>query len=93
MIGTTNKLIMGTVTSKGQITIPSIIRKMMHITSKDNIVGFIPMKDGVLMKHLEVTEVKDEFSEDEWEKLEKLAGRKVKTYQSAKSFLKAIKKL
>lgn len=93
MIKATNNLIMTTVTSKGQITIPSKVREMLHITSKGDIVGFMPTKEGILMKHLEATEIKDEFSESEWSKLEKLVSRKGKTYKSAKNFLKAIKKL
>jgi len=93
MVKIADKMIVGTVTSKGQITIPSKIREMLHIASKGDMVGFIPMKEGVMIKHLELAGAKEEFSEEEWDKLEKLANRKGRTYRNAKSFLKAVEKL
>ena len=79
------------ISSKGQVTIPAQIRKILHLTRPGDLLGFIPVKEGVLMKHLEIRE--EDFSEEEWDKLEKLANRKGKSYKDAKTFLSALKKL
>ncbi|MFH1857136.1 MAG: AbrB/MazE/SpoVT family DNA-binding domain-containing protein [Candidatus Omnitrophota bacterium] len=89
----TEKMIRAVVSSKGQITIPLEIREKLHIASRGDMVGFVFVEKGVLMKHLEVREAGKEFSEGEWDKLEKLANRKGKTYKNAKNFLKDIEKL
>ena len=80
-----------TVSSKGQVTIPAQIRKILRINHPGDLIGFTPIKEGVLIKHLELKE--EEFTEDEWDKLEKLADKKGKTYKNAKAFLNALKKL
>ena len=83
--------ILATISSKGQVTIPAPIRKMLRLTHPGDLLGFVPVKEGVLIKHMEIKE--EDFSEEEWDKLEKLASRKGKSYKNAKAFLRALKKL
>lgn len=88
-----NNIIPAHVTSKGQITLPRKIRQSLGIHSGD-MVGFVLKKDqkAAVIKRLVVSEP-EEFNEDEWEKLEKLAGKKGKTFKDPKSFLKSIEKM
>ena len=83
--------IIAPISSKGQVTIPAQIRKILHISQAGDLIGFVPSNEGVLIKHLEVKE--EDFTKDEWVKLEKLANKKGRTYETAKAFLRALKKL
>jgi AbrB family looped-hinge helix DNA binding protein len=83
--------IITTISSKGQVTIPVKIRKLLHITSAGDLVGFVPSKNGVFIKHLEIKE--EDFTQEEWDKLEKLANKRGKTYKDARAFLKELKNL
>ncbi len=87
------KTIIAAVSSKGQITIPLMVRKNLHISGKGDIVGFQLVKEGALLKHLELTEPEEEFTKEEWRKLERLANQKGKVYTNPKEFLKEIRKL
>ncbi|MEW6684884.1 MAG: AbrB/MazE/SpoVT family DNA-binding domain-containing protein [Candidatus Edwardsbacteria bacterium] len=81
------------VSSKGQITIPLKIRETLHIKDRGDIVGFQVTKQGVLLKHLELTVPEEDFTQEEWAKLERLAKRKGKPHTSAKKFLKELERL
>jgi len=83
--------IVTTISSKGQVTIPVKIRKILHITSAGDLVGFVPSKNGVLLRHLEIRE--EDFTREEWDKLEKLAQKRGKVYKDAKAFLRTLKSL
>lgn len=86
-------MVIATISSKGQITIPKEIREKLGIQNKGDVVGFEITNRGVLIRHLEIKESSDNFTSEEWKKLEKLANTKGKTYSNAKAFLKAINNL
>ncbi|MDI6791388.1 MAG: AbrB/MazE/SpoVT family DNA-binding domain-containing protein [bacterium] len=84
---------MAAVSSKGQITIPREIRKRLHIKGKGDLVGFESAAEGVMMKRLVVTPEEEDFTAEEWEKLEKLANQKGKSYTNAGDFLVSLEEL
>lgn len=71
------------VTTKGQITIPNRIRKLLHLKEGAS-VAFGLSKDGVILLPCEVT-AKSPYSSKEWAKIEKLATAKGTTHQTADS--------
>lgn len=78
-------------TTKGQITIPNRVRKLLRLKQGVS-VAFGLSKDGVILMPCEVT-VKSPYTSKEWEKIEKLASEKGKIHHSAhaaKSHLNAL---
>ena len=61
-------------TSKGQVTIPSRIRALLHL-HKGSSIAFGVTKNGVVLMPCEVT-THSPYSRKEWEKIEKLASEK-----------------
>lgn len=64
------------VTTKGQVTIPNRIRKLLHLKEGAS-VAFGLTKDGVMLMPCEVT-AKSPYTPKEWAKIEKLAAEKGK---------------
>lgn len=79
------------ITSKGQITIPNRIRKILHLKEGAS-VAFGLSKQGVVLLPCKVT-VEKPYSHSEWTKIEKLASAKGKIYKSAKAAKKHIEAL
>ncbi len=67
-------------TSKGQVTIPNRIRKLLHL-QKGSSVAFGVTKNGIVLLPCEVT-VRSPYSPQEWKKIEKLASEKGKIFSS-----------
>ncbi len=78
-------------TSKGQVTIPNRIRKILHLEAGASI-AFGISKQGITMLPCRVT-VKSPYSPQEWEKIERLASAKGKVYKSVKKARKHIEAL
>ena len=79
------------ITSKGQVTIPNRIRKLLHLKEGES-VGFSLTKQGIVLMPCEMT-AKFPYTPKEWEKIEKLASQKGKIFfstQSAKDYLKSL---
>jgi len=77
------------ITSKGQVTIPNRIRKLLHL-EEGSAVAFGVTKDGVVMLPCKIT-TQSPYTAKEWAKIEKLASQKGKSFteaESAKSYLK-----
>jgi AbrB family looped-hinge helix DNA binding protein len=75
-------------TTKGQITIPSQIRKLLHLEEGSS-VAFGLSKDGVVLMPCEVT-ARSPYTPKEWDKINKLAAQKRKTLvtpEAAKDYL------
>ena len=70
------------VTSKGQITIPNRVRKLLHLNSGAS-VAFGVTKQGILLVPCKVSAVLP-YTPAEWAKIEKLASAKGKGYKTAK---------
>ena len=72
---------MAIISSRGQLTVPNDIRTLMHIR-KGSVVGFEPTRRGILMKPMKI-EPQDPYTEEEWQKIEKLSKKKGKAYKTA----------
>jgi len=70
------------VTSKGQITIPNRIRKILHVSSGTSL-AFGLSKEGIILLPCKIT-AELPYSAQEWAKIEKLSASKGKVYKSAK---------
>lgn len=70
------------VTSKGQVTIPNRIRKILHV-STGACVAFGVGKEGVILLPCKVT-AESPYTPSEWVKIEKLASVKGKVYKAAR---------
>ena len=79
------------ITSKGQVTIPNRIHKLLHL-KEGSAVGFSLTKNGVVLVPCEVT-AQSPYTPKEWSKIEKLANAKGKVFSStdkAKDFIKSL---
>ncbi len=79
------------VTSKGQVTIPNRIRKILHVQTGASL-AFGLSKEGVVLLPCKVT-AESPYTPEEWAKIEKLASAKGKIYKSAKKAKKHIEAL
>jgi AbrB family looped-hinge helix DNA binding protein len=79
------------ITSKGQITIPTRIRKLLHVQSGLS-VAFGLSREGVVLLPCKVT-AESPYTPAEWAKIEKLASAKGKAYRSVKKAKKHIEAL
>ena len=71
------------VTTKGQITIPNRVRKLLHLKEGAS-VAFAIGKDGVMLVPCEVT-TKSPYTPKQWAKIQKLAAEKGKTHPTAEA--------
>ena len=79
------------ITSKGQITIPNRIRKLLHL-KQGSAIGFSLTKNGIVLVPCELS-AQSPYTPAQWAKIEKLANAKGKVFVStvkAKSFLKSL---
>ena len=79
------------ITSKGQVTIPNRIRKILKLEEGAS-VGFAITKDGVVMLPCKV-EAHSPYTAKQWAKIEKLASAKGKVYDSAAGAVQHIQSL
>ena len=67
-------------TSKGQVTIPNRIRKILHLQEGSS-VAFTVTKHGIILVPCEVT-ARSPYTPKEWKKIEKMASEEGKTFSS-----------
>lgn len=79
------------VTSKGQVTIPNRIRKLLHVSAGTS-VAFGVGREGVVLLPCKVT-AESPYTACEWEKIEKLASKKGKAHRSVKTAKRHIETL
>lgn len=79
------------ITSKGQVTIPNRIRKLLRLEEGSE-VAFGVSKEGVIMLPCKVT-TQSPYSAKEWAKIEKLASEKGKNFSSPGSAKNHLKEL
>ncbi len=79
------------ITSKGQVTIPNRIRKLLHVQAGASL-AFGLTKGGVVLLPCKVT-AESPYTPAEWAKIEKLASIKGKIYKSPKKAKKHIEAL
>lgn len=78
-------------TSKGQVTIPNRIRKILNL-AKGSSVAFGLSKEGVVMLPCKMT-AESPYTTKEWAKIEKLASAKGEVHGNAKSAKEYLKTL
>jgi len=78
-------------TSKGQVTIPNRIRKLLHVQVGSSL-AFGLSREGVVLLPCKVT-AESPYTPGEWAKIEKLASTKGTIYKSAKKAKKHIESL
>lgn len=79
------------VTSKGQVTIPNRIRRILHVSAGTS-VAFGLSREGVVLLPCKIT-AESPYTPREWTKIEKLASVKGKVYKSAEKSKKHIEAL
>ncbi len=79
------------ITSKGQITIPNRIRKILHVSAGTSL-AFGLSKEGIVLLPCKVT-VESPYTPSEWLKIERLASSRGKVYKSLKRAKKHIEAL
>lgn len=79
------------VTSKGQVTIPNRIRKLLHVETGASL-AFGLSKEGIVLLPCKVT-AESPYTSSEWVKIEKLSSAKGKVYKSVKKAKKHIEAL
>ena len=70
-------------TSKGQVTIPNRVRKLLHLHA-GSAVAFTITQHGIVLVPCEVT-AKTPYSPREWKKIEKLAAKEGQNFSSAEA--------
>lgn len=75
------------ITSKGQITIPNEVRKILYLEEGSSVI-FCLGKEGIVLLPCKVVPELP-YTPKEWEKMEKIVAEKGKIYNSAKKAKKA----
>jgi len=79
------------ITSKGQVTIPNRIRKLLHIETGSSL-AFGLSKEGIVLLPCKIT-AELPYTSNEWARIEKLASAKGRVFKSAKRAKKHIEAL
>jgi AbrB family looped-hinge helix DNA binding protein len=79
------------VTSKGQVTIPSIIREILKLEPGSTVM-FKVTDRGVILSPCEIIE-KPVYTANEWRKIEKLVAEKGKVYKTSSAAKKHIRSI
>lgn len=69
-------------TSKGQVTIPNRIRKLLHVQTGSSL-AFGLGREGIIILPCKIT-AESPYTQSEWLKIERLASAKGKIYKTAK---------
>jgi AbrB family looped-hinge helix DNA binding protein len=79
------------VTTKGQVTIPSIIREILKLEPGSTVMFKVTGR-GVILSPCEIIE-KSVYTPKEWRKIEKLVAEKGKIYKTSSAAKKHIRSL
>ncbi len=90
-----SNLLVAPVTIKGQVTLPKAVRTVLCLNQGPDMVAFHIERNGrVRIVGVEVQEKKSSpYTPREWNKIEKLAGQKGKSFHSAQAAKDYLKKL
>jgi len=83
---------MSKITSKGQITLPVEVRKLLKL-NKGEPIAFCVDRTGIFISRCRVNIEKQSFSEAQLHKIEKLASAKGKVFNGAEEAKRYIKSL
>lgn len=82
-----SKIISAHLSSKAQITVPKLVRKVLGINSPEDLLGFVIEDEShtVKLTKLNVVPSEEDFTENEYKKLLQLADKvEGKTFKTAK---------
>ncbi len=82
---------MAKISSKGQVTVPSIIREILGL-HKGSTVLFKITEKGVIFLPCEIKEA-EPYSREEWHKIERLVAERGTAYRTSKEAKKHIRSL
>lgn len=83
---------MSKITSKGQVTLPAAVRRMLKL-DRGECIAFCLNKNGVIISRCKIDVEPVAFSKAEWAKIDKLAGQKGKLFASAEGAKRHLKVL
>jgi len=83
---------MSKITSKGQVTLPAQVRKMLRL-DKGQPVAFCLDRRGVFLSRCRMNIEKSAFSSAQWRKIERLAVEKGKVFSEAEEAKKHVRAL
>ena len=84
------KRLVAALSSKGQVTLPKPVRELLRLESGDYL-RFKPVVGGVLVTKIKLDA--EEFTEEEWRALGRLADQRGRRYKTAKAFLRDLERL
>jgi len=73
---------MSKITSKGQVTLPAAVRRMLKL-DQGQCIAFCLDKNGVILSRCKINVEPPVFTKEEWAKIDKLASEKGKIFASA----------
>lgn len=79
-----------TLSSKGQLTLPKSLRSLLGVGQGSPML-LKSTPEGILLQRAEVRPAGEEFSEEEWVELRRLAKAKGRIYKSGRRFLKSLR--
>ncbi len=71
-----SQIFMSPVGAKAQITLPKAVRRALGVKEKEDMIGFIVEGTRVALTRIEPVASSDPFTDEEWKKIEHLAGKK-----------------
>ncbi|MCU0652091.1 MAG: AbrB/MazE/SpoVT family DNA-binding domain-containing protein [Candidatus Omnitrophica bacterium] len=83
---------MSKITSKGQVTLPAAVRRMLKLDQGQSI-AFCLNKSGIIISRCKINVEPTAFSKDEWAKIDKLASAKGELFASAEGAKRHLKAL
>lgn len=83
---------MSKITSKGQVTLPANVRKLLKL-DKGQSIAFCIDRKGVFLHRCKFRVEPSRFTLAEWQKIEQLAGERGRVFASAEETKKHIKSL
>ena len=83
---------MSKITSKGQVTLPAVVRRMLKL-DRGQCIAFCLDKNGVIISRCKIDIEPSSFSKEEWAKIEKISAQKGLTFASAQGAKRHLKSL
>ncbi len=83
---------MSRITSKGQVTLPANVRRLLKL-DKGQSIAFCVDRKGIFLHRCKVSVEEATFSQAEWQKIERLANERGRVFASAEEAKKHIKSL
>lgn len=87
------QILMSPVGKKAQVTLPKPVRQALGVKEKEDMVGFVIEGRRVALTRVEPLISSDPFTEEEWNKIEKLVAKKpTASFQDSRGSLAYLRK-